>query len=82
MGVGLAQAAGVVESVGEGVVTVAPGDKVVPCYQAECFPEDRAANTCARCRGYAAKKTNLCGKVCGMRKQSQGRPIGDFLAIM
>jgi len=28
------EAAGIVESVGEGVTSVAPGDKVVPCYQA------------------------------------------------
>ena len=28
------EAAGVVESVGEGVTSVKPGDHVVPCYQA------------------------------------------------
>lgn len=28
------EAAGVVESVGEGVTTVKPGDHVIPCYQA------------------------------------------------
>lgn len=27
------EAAGVVESVGEGVTSVAPGDHVIPCYQ-------------------------------------------------
>lgn len=30
------EAAGVVESVGEGVTSVAVGDHVVPCYQAYC----------------------------------------------
>ena len=25
--------------------------------------QDRAANTCPRCRGYKDNKTNLCGKV-------------------
>ena len=30
------EAAGVVESVGEGVESVAPGDHVIPCYQAYC----------------------------------------------
>ncbi|KAH9729044.1 Alcohol dehydrogenase class-3 [Citrus sinensis] len=30
------EAAGIVESVGEGVTEVQPGDHVIPCYQAEC----------------------------------------------
>eukprot|EP00929_Paragymnodinium_shiwhaense_P035949 TRINITY_DN19329_c0_g1_i1.p1 TRINITY_DN19329_c0_g1~~TRINITY_DN19329_c0_g1_i1.p1 ORF type:complete len:430 (-),score=92.52 TRINITY_DN19329_c0_g1_i1:354-1643(-) len=57
------EAAGVVESVGEGVTTVKPGDAVIPCYQAECFAEDREKDHCPRCRGYRAGKTNLCGKI-------------------
>lgn len=57
------EAAGVVESVGEGVTSVQPGDHCIPCYQAECFPEDQAADHCPRCRGYRAGKTNLCGKI-------------------
>lgn len=57
------EAAGIVESVGAGVTTVKPGDHVIPCYQAECFPEDRAKNSCPTCKGYSAGKTNLCGKV-------------------
>lgn len=57
------EAAGVVESVGEGVVSVQVGDHVVPCYQAECFPEDQADDHCPRCRGYKVGKTNLCGKI-------------------
>ena len=32
------EAAGVVESVGEGVTTVKPGDHVIPCYQARAHP--------------------------------------------
>ena len=47
------EAAGVVESVGEGVTSVAPGDAVVPCYQAFC-------GACPMC---ASGKTNLCGSV-------------------
>ncbi|KAL3677446.1 hypothetical protein R1sor_027394 [Riccia sorocarpa] len=47
------EAAGIVESVGEGVTEVQPGDKVIPCYQAEC-------RECKFCR---SNKTNLCGKV-------------------
>ena len=57
------EAAGVVESVGEGVTTVAPGDHVIPCYQAECFEEDQQDDHCPRCRGYRVGKTNLCGKI-------------------
>lgn len=43
----------IVESVGEGVTEVQPGDHVIPCYQAEC-------RECKFCR---SGKTNLCGKV-------------------
>jgi len=57
------EAAGIVESVGEGVTTVVPGDHVIPCYQAECFPEDQQNDHCPRCRGYKLGKTNLCGKI-------------------
>ncbi|KAL2556302.1 putative alcohol dehydrogenase [Forsythia ovata] len=46
-------AAGVVESVGEGVTEIQPGDHVIPCYQAEC-------KECKLCK---SGKTNLCGKV-------------------
>ncbi|RZC52132.1 hypothetical protein C5167_020555 [Papaver somniferum] len=47
------EAAGVVESVGEGVTEVQPGDHVIPCYQAEC----------KECKFCKSGKTNLCGKV-------------------
>ncbi|CAE8720773.1 unnamed protein product [Polarella glacialis] len=57
------EAAGIVESVGEGVTTVKAGDTVIPCYQAECFAHDQEADHCPRCRGFRAGKTNLCGKV-------------------
>lgn len=57
------EAAGIVESVGEGVSSVQPGDHVIPCYQAECFPKDRSASTCPTCSGYERNKTNLCGKI-------------------
>lgn len=57
------EAAGIVESVGEGVTSVSPGDHVIPCYQAECFPEDQENDHCPRCRGFRVGKTNLCGKV-------------------
>eukprot|EP00899_Mesostigma_viride_P014706 jgi/Mesvir1/23236/Mv09239-RA.1 len=47
------EAAGIVESVGPGVTNVAPGDHVIPCYQAEC----------GECKFCTSGKTNLCGKV-------------------
>eukprot|EP00897_Mesotaenium_endlicherianum_P002363 jgi/Mesen1/2154/ME000152S01240 len=47
------EAAGVVESVGEGVTSVAPGDHVIPCYQAEC----------RECKFCTSGKSNLCSKV-------------------
>lgn len=43
----------IVESVGEGVTEVVPGDHVIPCYQAEC----------RECKFCKSGKTNLCGKV-------------------
>ncbi len=47
------EAAGIVESVGEGVTSVAPGDHVIPCYQAYC-------GECAFCKH---PKSNLCVSV-------------------
>lgn len=47
------EAAGIVESVGEGVSTCKAGDAVIPCYQAFC-------GKCCMC---SSGKTNLCGSV-------------------
>ena len=55
------EAAGVVESVGEGVTSVAVGDHVIPLYTAEC----RA------CRFCTSSKTNLCSKV----RATQGKGL-------
>ena len=44
---------GIVESVGEGVTEVAPGDHVIPLYTAEC----------RECKFCKSGKTNLCGSV-------------------
>ena len=49
------EAGAVVESVGEGVTSVAPGDLVIPCYT----PQGRDPD-CIFC---ASAKTNLCPKV-------------------
>ncbi|CAD7696950.1 unnamed protein product [Ostreobium quekettii] len=75
------EAAGVVESVGPGVTSVAPGDHVIPCYQAFC----------AECKFCSSGKTNLCGSVRAwtgkgvMKSDSkprisyQGQPIYHFM---
>lgn len=52
---------GVVESVGEGVTRVAPGDHVIPLYIPQC-------KDCVFCK---SPKTNLCGKI----RDTQGRGV-------
>ncbi|CAO3688863.1 hypothetical protein G6F70_003295 [Rhizopus microsporus] len=52
---------GIVESVGEGVTDVAPGDHVIPLYTAEC----------RKCKFCTSGKTNLCGSV----RATQGRGL-------
>ena len=52
---------GIVESVGEGVTSVAPGDHVIPCYIPQC-------NDCKFC---TSGKTNLCSKI----RLTQGRGV-------
>jgi len=47
------EGAGIVESVGDGVNSVKPGDHVIPCYVPQCFD-------CKFCR---SPKTNLCQKI-------------------
>lgn len=53
----------IVESVGEGVTTVKPGDKVIPCYTPQCNQA-----SCIFCR---SPKTNLCPTIRGT--QGQGK---------
>ncbi|RWS10863.1 Alcohol dehydrogenase class-3-like protein [Dinothrombium tinctorium] len=55
------EGAGVVESVGEGVSTVKPGDKVLPLYIPQC-------NECKFCK---SPKTNLCQKI----RVTQGKGV-------
>ena len=47
------EGAGVIESVGEGVTSVAVGDHVIPCYIPQCY----------NCKFCKSPKTNLCGKI-------------------
>lgn len=55
------EGAGIVESVGEGVTSVAPGDHVIPLYTAEC----------GECRFCRSGKTNLCQAV----RATQGQGV-------
>jgi len=49
----------IVESVGPGVTSVAPGDHVIPCYTPQCCE--------AACIFCQSPKTNLCPKIRGMQ---------------
>lgn len=53
----------VVESVGEGVTSVAPGDHVIPCYTPQCCEW-----SCIFCQ---SPKTNLCPKI----RSTQGKGV-------
>lgn len=53
----------IVESVGEGVSSVKPGDKVIPCYTPECMETD-----CIFCQ---SPKTNLCPRI----RATQGKGV-------
>lgn len=55
------EGAGIVESVGEGVTNVKPGDHVIALYTPEC-------KECKLCK---SGKTNLCGKI----RDTQGRGV-------
>jgi len=55
------EGAGIVESVGEGVTSVKPGDHVVALYTPEC----------KECKFCLSGKTNLCGKI----RATQGRGV-------
>lgn len=52
---------GIVEAIGEGVTSVAPGDHVIPLYTAEC----------GKCKFCLSGKTNLCQAV----RATQGRGL-------
>ncbi|KAI5957321.1 hypothetical protein KGF54_000249 [Candida jiufengensis] len=55
------EGAGIVESVGEGVTNVKPGDHVVALYTPEC----------GECKFCKSGKTNLCGKI----RETQGKGV-------
>ena len=55
------EAGAIVESVGDGVTSVKPGDAVIPCYTPQCGEDD-----CIFCM---STKTNLCPKIRGTQGQ-------------
>lgn len=57
------EAGAIVESVGEGVTSVKPGDHVVPCYTPECKEPD-----CIFCQ---SSETNLCPRI----RSTQGQGV-------
>eukprot|EP00877_Chromochloris_zofingiensis_P002931 jgi/Chrzof1/12639/Cz07g01320.t1 len=75
------EAAGIVESVGEGVTSVKPGDHVIPCYQAYCgkckFCQHPESNLCISVRAYTGKGVMKSdGKP---RFKKDGKPIYHFM---
>ena len=57
------EAGAIVESVGEGVLSLKPGDHVIPCYTPQCCE--------AQCIFCQSPKTNLCPKIRG----TQGKGV-------
>lgn len=75
------EAAGIVESVGEGVTEYQPGDHVIPCYQAYCgsckFCKRPDINLCTSVRAFTGK-----GVMAGDGKPRytyEGKPIYHFM---
>jgi len=75
------EAAGIVESVGEGVTSVQPGDHVIPCYQAYCgdckFCRHPRSNLCVSVRSFTGKGVMRSdGK---SRFTANGKPLYHFM---
>lgn len=75
------EAAGIVESVGEGVSSVAPGDHVIPCYQAYCgscaFCKHPKSNLCTAVRAYTGNGIMKADD--NVRFFKDGKPIYHFM---
>ncbi|KAG1665416.1 hypothetical protein FOA52_005758 [Chlamydomonas sp. UWO 241] len=75
------EAAGVVESVGEGVTSVKAGDHVIPCYQAYCgnckFCVHPESNLCVSVRAFTGKGVMKADS--GTRFSVDGKPIFHFM---
>ncbi|XP_074084190.1 all-trans-retinol dehydrogenase [NAD(+)] ADH7-like isoform X2 [Macrotis lagotis] len=72
------EAAGIVESIGEGVTTVKPGDKVIPL----CLPQCGQCSSCINPNGNFCEKADITGK--GVlsdgtsRFTCRGKPVYQF----
>lgn len=75
------EAAGVVESVGDGVTSVKPGDHVIPCYQAYCgdckFCKHPKSNLCVSVRAFTGKGVMKADSQ--TRFKCDGKPIYHFM---
>jgi len=75
------EAAGIVESVGEGVISVEPGDHVIPCYQAYCgeckFCKHPESNLCVSVRAFTGK--GVMKSDSKPRFSVDGKPIYHFM---
>ncbi|MEW5297472.1 MAG: hypothetical protein WDW36_000678 [Sanguina aurantia] len=75
------EAAGVVESVGEGVTSVVAGDHVIPCYQAYCgeckFCKHPESNLCVSVRAFTGK--GLMKSDGKTRFSIDGKPLYHFM---
>ncbi|XP_066487818.1 alcohol dehydrogenase 1-like isoform X2 [Tiliqua scincoides] len=76
------EGAGIVESIGEGVTCVKPGDKVIPL----CLPQCGECNSCMKSNTNCCLKTHLCEPQNLMpdrtsRFTCKGKPVHHFLWI-
>ena len=75
------EAAGIVESVGEGVTSVKPGDHVIPCYQAYCgecmFCKHPKSNLCISVRSFTGRGVMRSDN--SVRFHKDGKPIYHFM---
>jgi len=78
------EAGAVVESVGPGVTSVKPGDKIVPCYTPQCrepgciFCANPKTNLCPKIRGTQGKGTMPDGTT-RLKLAEDGTPIHHFM---
>jgi len=76
------EAAGIVESVGEGVTSVAPGDHVIPCYQAYCgdcmFCKHPKSNLCTSVRAFTGRGVMKADDSVRFHTKD-GKPIYHFM---
>lgn len=77
------EAAGIVESVGDGVTSVVPGDHVIPCYQAYCgdcmFCKHPKSNLCTSVRAFTGRGVMKADDSVRFHTKDGNRPIFHFM---